>query len=234
LFVAAVAFGIYVEGNIAATFVIGVPVIAGIFIAAAGSLFLAVSLYRQSTLSPWTVLLLGGGLPIDLLLNTIGARLLPITFSVYGAAWLTLGYHLYTHRSLQPSPDSRNDGVKVRSSFSPNTIVGGTAGIILTIVGIAGFVTGAGGLPFIGQTVLLSGIQLGIGVFGISAVLAGNHYLRLYNLAAGLLLLAITISWAIPPVRATLGLTLVGQVLHLPFGLILLGTYIASTRVSSQ
>jgi hypothetical protein len=233
LFIAAVASGIYTEGNIAATFVIGVPVIAGVFTAAAGSIFLAVSLHTQSTLSLWTLLVLGFGLPIDLLLNTIGARFLPVTFSVYGAAWLALGYHLYTPQSLKLGSESQRTGSEVLSYCSPQCIISGIAGIVFTIVGLAGFVTGFEGVLFLGQTVLLGGIHLGIGLFGIGAAIAGSRTRHLYSLGAGFLLLGITIGWVLPPVRAALGLTLVGQVLHLPLGLSLLGTYVASRHQSS-
>lgn len=233
LFVAAVASGMYPEGNIAATFVIGLPVIAGGLVAAVGSVFLAVSLHTQRTISSWTAILLGCGLPVDLLLNTIGAQFLPIGVSIYGIAWISLGYRLSDSR-MQPISDSKRTpddrGGSLIRGLSPDVVVGGTVGIVFTIVGIAGLVLGAKGLPFTGRTILLSGIHLSIGVLGVGAASVGPRALRLYNLGAGLLLLGITVGWAIPSIRATLGLSLTGQLLHLPLGLLLLATHVARTH----
>lgn len=232
LFVAAVAFGVSPERNIASTFVIGLPVIAGLLIATVGSGFLAASLHARSTLPLWVSVLLGCGLPVDLLLNTVGAQVLPVGFSIYGFAWVTLGYHLYDGDALRPVRDSQRE-MNDRSGtlfgdLSPDIIVGGMVGIVFTIVGIGGIVTGFEGLPFVGRTVLLSGLHLAIGIVGLGATFVGRRALRRYNPVAGLLLLGITIGWMFSPIREALELTLTGQVLHLPFGLLLLVTHVVT------
>lgn len=231
LLLAAVASGIYAVGNIATTFVLGFLIVTGVLLAAVGSLLLAWFLHDRESITAAGPVLLACGLPVDVLLNTLGARLLPIGVSIYGIAWVLVGHHLWKRAGSRPTvgPDrsTGNDaGALVRG---PNVvrIIGASVGLVFAIVGITGIFTDTSGVPFVGRTLSLSAIHLGIGVAGIGAAIVGQRPVRRYNLGAGVLLLLVTAGWAIAPVRAALGLTLVGQVLHLPLGVILLATLAA-------
>jgi hypothetical protein len=228
LLVAAVASGIYAVGNIATTFVLGLLLVTGVLLAAVGSLLLAWFLHDRESITAAGPILLACGLPVDVLLNTLGARLLPVGVSIYGIAWALVGHQLWNGAGSRPSvsPDRTTGEDAGALAGGPNVvrIISASVGLVFAIVGIAGVVTDASGVPFVGRTLSLSAIHLGIGVAGIGAAIGGQRPVRRFNLGAGVLLVLVAAGWAVPPVRAALGLTLVGQVLHLPVGVILLAT----------
>lgn len=216
--------------NLVRIFVVAVPSVAGVVLAALGSGLLAVALYRIGLLSWPTALLFGLALPLTLVADALVAPLLGVGVALYGVAWIPVGYRLWA------TTGEDLDGVD-RSTTGvipgPQAVVAGLAGAFLLLVGLVAASPGGpvGRLPVGSDHPAMVGLYLVTGVAGLAAGagatvgLVSPRATRAYNVVVGgvylLVVVAVLGGFATHATLPVVSTTLGNSLLYLPVGAVL-------------
>lgn len=215
-----------------AVFVVAPSAVAGFVSLGLGSAFLAVALHRLGVLSTPGAAAFALALPVSPLVNAVIGVVLRahgftwIGLGVYGLAWIALAYHLYHAEGVEPTGVER--GAVPRAQRAVATFVGS----VVALLGLAGFLPMGflSGTPFAGQSALLDGFHVLVGLFGVVAGVTSERTARRYNVLAGIAYVAVSavpllLMFDLPllPDVVPFSLNLPDMVLHLPAGLVSLG-----------